>query len=271
MEAIMALSKNTPALSRRTALKGIAAVSTTALAGGVAMAAEKVASPDADLMALFSRMKAATEEQHRLQELFERDDDAYYLDLPPMPQVLKVTPSDLRLTLPLPRDRRSPGYFTVPSIMDLENFHPVKLTETPLKEHLAYLSYPGYRPSCNIIEGMVRYNVVWSEAAHRRDELLKVLRNRREIEHEIAVKHGVHEDKPEIMALQDEVHDLLKAITAAEALTLDGIVVKAEALKLYYNDLPEIDLGEAPDCQLAVSVVESLIKMQGSAVIPNIG
>ena len=105
----------------------------------------------------------------------------------------------------------------------------------------------------------------WPEAQARVDELIAAIEVWRKACRKVDNDSGLLKAEREYTRLGNRHHVLLKKIAKLEARSLQGILVKARAVKLIHADDEAIEFGDATDELLAASILNELLALQGSA------
>lgn len=200
-------------------------------------------------------------------------DDQY----PPLPDVLKARPEDKQFGLPKPNDgswyrpskggnRQEPGYYTQNHLNELKQFTPRQRIEVPFKQYRRDMFGPENPIAIlDMDEDVFVSSVPWPEAQARVDELIAAIEHWRKACRRIDHAVGYMKADREFQRLANLDHRLLKKICEMEAKSLQGLLVKARAVKLIHCDDEAIEFGDATDEVLAASILNGLLSLQGQA------
>ena len=105
--------------------------------------------------------------------------------------------------------------------------------------------------------------VPWPEAQVRVDELITAIEDWRKDCRRTDHAVGYMKAERDYQRLGNKHHALLEKISMIEANSLQGILVKARAVKIIHADDDAIEFGDATDEALAASILNGLLALQG--------
>ena len=191
---------------------------------------------------------------------------------PALPEVLKARDSDQRFNLPKPNDgkwyrpvnggsREEPGYYTTNHLNELKQCKPFQRKDVPMKEYRREMFGPD-APPLFLDDEMVVTVVPWPEAQARVDALIAAIEVWRKACQRIKHASGYMRAEREFTRIGNKQSDLLDKIAEIDAKSLQGILVKARAVKLLHADEDAIEFGETADELLAASVLNELLALK---------
>jgi hypothetical protein len=222
----------TISFSRRSLVQSAAAaisVSNPAMAMPVAETMSSV-SPDFKLIEALSQIQSLGAERHGLLVKYYRQRDLAQAIYPQMPESLNIRRMDLVWGLPEPMGGCVKGAYTNLNLQDLK------------------------RPSN-------RYYQAWPEAVARRAELISTLEKWDDEIRAIdrAYQIDILGNQIEALGVQQDV--FFKELLLTEAVTWEGVVAKARAVRFIYGDDAAVDLGETTDARIAAGMLADILKI----------
>lgn len=251
-------------ITRRAALTGSAAGAAAIVAGTLPAIAIAADHPDAELFALGRQHDAI---YAKMKDAERRMDIVAPLGPKPIePEALKVRPGDEALGMPKPYDYGvgGPDNYNWREVNELKRNRRVRPYRGPVKlERVEYADVP------EIVTAAIAYSNArdepWPEAQARADEIVSAFEaydaERKCPEYDC---EAVAEIEKEIDGYYDELRPVDEAIVAMRAVTLDGLLVKARAVRWMYHDDPEeIMVGtNGTDHDIMCSITADLWAMQ---------
>jgi hypothetical protein len=253
----MTVSRNTPTLSRRTALAGIAA----ACAANATTGTAKAASGDAKLVDLGRELDALA---IKMQEAYERCSplqEQAWASRPPFLDAMEATRNDTGYYgFPRPGDRRHPYFYTTFDLEDLRRLNPTHVELVPLAEaHKVNFSHGTRLALYSTEQRAFVKHVPWPEAQARVRQIIAAIEQWQRLRDENETRYGLDEAQKELDALLDRKTELFEAIMATPATSYAGLLVKAKAVKVIHCDEDEIDIGDATNHRLASSLLNDML------------
>jgi len=181
----------------------------------------------------------------------------------PFPDVLRVNPADQEVfNLPSANDKWHPGYYTTFNLWDLKRHGVFQVIEIPVEEYFRTYREEAEQDFAILYpkKDVVRKSIPWPEAQQRLDEIVSAIERWKEEDDRIADSLGSEQIEQEIEILQDQQSDLFDAILSRPAKTLEGLMVKARAVKVIHEE-DTIEFSESTDVQLAASALNDLLAM----------
>ena len=270
-----AISSITASPSRRNFIKSgsaaIAALAIPALAN-----AAPALGQDAELIELGRQLEGVSAKWWASSEPIKRLREVAENQYPPLPDVLKARDTDKLFGLPEANDGRwytptkggnrdEPGYYVTGHLNELKQFTPRRSLRTPADQHVTEY-FRGNGHECPALyfksDKTVLTTQSWPEAQARVDDLIAAIEGWRKSCKKIDHACGYMKAQREFERLATRNHALLDKISEIEAKSLEGVLVKARAVKLIHRDDDLIDLGDATDELLAASVLNELLALK---------
>jgi hypothetical protein len=229
---------------------------------------------DAALIELGQQLETVNAQWPKASESVSRLAGVAENQYPPLPDVLRARDTDKPFHLPKPNDGRwykptsggnsdQPGYYTNFHLNELKQFRPTRQVEVPMKEYQRDMFDPADLLTVLYLEDEVFIKVVpWPEAKARADELIAAIEVWRKACRKIDHATGYMKAEREFQRLANQDHALLNKICKIEAKSLQGVLVKARAVKLIHVDEDLIEFGECTDEVLAASILNELLALQ---------
>ena len=193
---------------------------------------------------------------------------------PALPEVLKARDADKQFNLPKPNDGKwyrpatgggmeQPGYYTTYHLNELKQCKQYQRKEVPIKEY----RWEKFGPDAPIAvlhldSDVVVSMVPWPEAQARVDELIAAIEVWGKAVRQIRHESGYMKAEREFTRIGNKHSNLLDRISEIDAKSLQGILVKARAVKTIHYDDAAIEFGECTDEVLAASILNELLALK---------
>jgi hypothetical protein len=227
---------------------------------------------DAELIELGRQLEIIDIQYREASEASSRIHGEMENQYPALPEVLKARETDKQFQLPKPNDGEwyrpvnggsicEPGYYTTCQLNELKQCKPYQRKETPIKEYRRGMFGPDAPPL--FLDDEVLVSVVpWPEAQARVDELIAAIEVWGKAVRKIRHASGYMKAEREYTRIGNKHNDLLNRIAEIDAKSLQGILVKARAVKAIHADEDAIEFGRCTDEVLAASILNELLALQ---------
>jgi chorismate mutase len=174
--------------------------------------------------------------------------------------VLKGRSSDTEFRLPRPHDDNcgNPaliGFYSSVHYSELKKLKGVRSVEVPAKEYCRMKHGPNDKSADRFGDHeVVITSAPWPEKRARIDELIEGLESWDKARNGIEREVKLEEADRELGRLVTKRNEILDAIAAINARTMEGLRVKARAVKIIY-DKDEVEFGDTTDEVLAASLI----------------
>jgi hypothetical protein len=161
-------------------------------------------------------------------------------------------------------NREEPGYYATGQLSDLKQFEPRRHLRIPADQYVAEYSRETGREWPAVYyksDETVATTAAWPEAKARVDELISAIEAWRKACRRINHECGYMKAEREFQRLANKDSALLDKICNVEAKTMQGILVKARAVKHLHMDNDAIEFGHTTDAVLAASILNELLAL----------
>ena len=250
-------------------------ITSSAAAVAIASAAPALAfpsgGPDAELIELGRQLEIIDVQYREASEVSTRIHRAMDTRYPALPDVLKARDADQRFNLPKPNDGKwykpvdggsmdQPGYYTTYHLNELKQHRSYQRKEIPIKD---YRSGMFSTDVPLLLDGEMVVTVVpWPEAQARVNELIAAIEVWGKAVQKIRHASGWMRAEREFNRIGNKQSDIFDRIAEIDAKTLQGLRVKARAVKLIHFDDEQIEFGRCTDDVLAASILNDLLALQ---------